>query len=409
MPMRCAGVLTTEGSSEVAVRTVVDLLSQRFDSEDNQADLVVAFASNHHAEALGRLGAILHDRGLTRHSLGCTGETIVGDGQEVESGPALSVWAAKLPGAELRPIRVDQREDGIEGLKAHRRDEETILLLGDPFSFAPDPWLKKLDTEVPGLRVLGGMASGSQTPRGNRLLLDGQVFEEGGVGLVLGGMVALHPLVSQGCRPIGQPMIVTKAEKNIIRELGRRPALETLREVFEVLPADDQQRVQAGLHIGRVINEYQETFDRGDFLVRNVMGADDQGGIAITDLVRVGQTVQFHVRDAETADRRPAHPDRDRTARPPPGQDRRRPPLQLQRPRDPPLLHPQPRRHRHPRSVRLDPDRRLLRHGRTRPRRRPELRPRLHRQHRPVRVDFGVIWPRRRRGGNADRKRVVSL
>ncbi len=300
--MRCVGVLTTEATGEIAVRQVVDILARTFDNGMNQADLVVAFASSHHAESLGRLGAILHDRGLTRHSLGCTGETIVGDGQEVESGPALSVWAARLPGAELRSIRIHGTDDAIEGLKTNRRDEETILLLGDPFSFSPDPWLKKLDTEVPGLRVLGGMASGSQTPGGNRLLLDGQTYEDGGVAVVLGGMVAVHPLVSQGCRPIGRPMVVTRADKNIIRELGRRPALEVLREIFEILPADDQQRVQGGLHIGRVINEYQETFDRGDFLVRNVMGADDQGGIAITDLVRVGQTVQFHVRDAETAD-----------------------------------------------------------------------------------------------------------
>ena len=300
--MRCAGVLTTEESSEIAIQQVLDVLGRTFDADANQADLVVAFASSHHAETLGKLGAILHERGLTRHSLGSTGETIVGDGREVETGPALSVWAAKLPGAELRPIRITAQADGIDSLKLYRRDEETILLLADPFSFSPDPWLKKLDAEVPGLRILGGMASAGQSPHANRLLLDGRVHEDGGVGLVIGGSVALHPLVSQGCRPIGQPMIVTKADKNIIRELGRRPALAVLREVFEALAPDDQQRVQAGLHIGRVINEYQETFDRGDFLIRNVMGADDEGGIAITDVVRVGQTVQFHVRDAETAD-----------------------------------------------------------------------------------------------------------
>ena len=88
-------------------------------------------------------------------------------------------------------------------------------------------------------------------------------------------------------------MIVTKAERNMIRELGRRPCLDVLREVFEDLPEADQERVQSGLHIGRVINEYQDEFRRGDFLVRNVMGADETGGIAITDLVRVGQTVQI--------------------------------------------------------------------------------------------------------------------
>ncbi len=59
---------------------------------------------------------------------------------------------------------------------------------------------------------------------------------------------------------------------------------------------------KGGLHIGRVINEYQEAFGRGDFLVRNVIGADESGSIAITDQIRIGVTVQFHVRDAETAD-----------------------------------------------------------------------------------------------------------
>ena len=98
-------------------------------------------------------------------------------------------------------------------------------------------------------------------------------------------------------------MIVTRAENNVIRELGRRPALESLRDIFQELSDDDQRRIQDGLHIGRVINEYRGDFQRGDFLVRNVIGVDrDSGALGITDRVRVGQTVQFHVRDAATAD-----------------------------------------------------------------------------------------------------------
>ena len=46
----------------------------------------------------------------------------------------------------------------------------------------------------------------------------------------------------------------------------------------------------------------QDSFQRGDFLVRTVAGADpDSGVLAIGDLVRTGQTVQFHVRDATSA------------------------------------------------------------------------------------------------------------
>jgi small ligand-binding sensory domain FIST len=294
--MRCAAALSTSTDSDSALGEVVERLSVAFGGE--RADLAMVFASIHHAEALGRVAAALTGRGLGRHVLGCTGETIIGDGREVEGGPALSVWAIQLPGADVQPIRIDGHE-ALEGLEP---GSGSLLLLGEPFSFAPDPWLQKVNAQHPGLRVMGGMASASQSPGENRLLLDGEVYRDGAVGLVLGAGVTPRTLVSQGCRPIGRPMIVTKAERNMIRELGRRPSLEVLRELFEDLPPEDQDRVQSGLHIGRVINEYQDVFRRGDFLVRNVMGADDTGGIAISDLVRVGQTVQFQVRDAETAD-----------------------------------------------------------------------------------------------------------
>ena len=110
-----------------------------------------------------------------------------------------------------------------------------LLLLGDPFSFRVDDFLKRINQEARGLRVIGGMASGSQVPRANQLILDGEAFLDGAVAVLLCGPVALRTIVSQGCRPIGHTMIVTKAENNVIRELGRRPALEVLREMFQEL------------------------------------------------------------------------------------------------------------------------------------------------------------------------------
>jgi small ligand-binding sensory domain FIST len=174
--------------------------------------------------------------------------------------------------------------------------------VGDPFSFPTDLFLKRYHEIAPGSPVIGGMASGSQVPEGNRLVLDDTVATEGAVGLELSGPFVVRTIVSQGCRPIGRTMIVTRAEQNMIRELGRRPVLDVIREVFAALPAEDQELVRQGLHIGRVISEYQEKFQRGDFLIRNVIGGDEAGGMAVTDVIRVGQTVQFHVRDGETAD-----------------------------------------------------------------------------------------------------------
>ncbi len=298
--MRCASALSTASDGGQAIAEVLGRLAEGLG--DGPADLAVAFGSIHHADGLGRLAAELMGRGLARHVLGCTGETIIGGGREVESGAALSVWAIRLPGVEVRPIRVEARTDPGAALPDLGPSPANLILLGDPFSFGADFWLKALAEAAPGLPVLGGMASAGKSPRENVLVLDDRVHRDGAVGVVLSGPGSTRTLVSQGCRPIGRPMIVTRAERYLIRELGRRPALEVLREVYETLPSDDQERVQSGLFVGRVINEYQDEFRRGDFLVRNVMGADDAGAIAIADHLRVGQTIQFHVRDAETAD-----------------------------------------------------------------------------------------------------------
>jgi small ligand-binding sensory domain FIST len=297
--MNCVSALSTVRSTPAALRDVVDRVAAGLNGEP--ADLAMIFASMHHADSLGLIAEEVRRRGLGRHVLGCTGESIIGEDQEVEGSSALSLWSIRLPGIGLQPIRLSFEGGAISGW-TNATPGASVLLLGDPFSFPPDPFLNRINEGLPGVRVMGGMASGSQVPGQNRMVLDGDVHEDGAVAIVVDRSLTVRTIVSQGCRPIGRPMIVTKVERNLIRELGRRPSLEVLRELFMTLSPDDQQRVQQGLHIGRVINEYQESFGRGDFLVRNVLGADEDGGIAITDVVRVGQTVQFHVRDAETAD-----------------------------------------------------------------------------------------------------------
>ena len=301
--MKCASVLSIAPDTETAAREVSNRLAELFG--DRPADLAVAFASSHHAEGLWRLSADLRARNLARHVLACTGESIVGEDREIEGAPALSVWAIRRPGIVLRPLRLEYRGGDFLGWPeavAAGPSGRALLILGDPFTFPADRWLKFLQTAAPGLPALGGMASAGQAPGRNRLVLDGEAHDDGAVAVLIDGPVSIRAVVSQGCRPVGRPMIVTRAEGGLIRELGRRPALDVLREMFEELSPEDQNLARQGLHIGRVLNEYQGEFRRGDFLIRNVLGADDSGAVAITDAVRVGQTVQFHVRDAATAD-----------------------------------------------------------------------------------------------------------
>ena len=294
--IRCAEALSTARDVDEAIEEVVAKLTAGLAGA--AGDLALIFATIHHAETLDRVARAIRDRGLGRVHIGCTCESVVGEGREIEGAAALAAWSAHLPGASIEPMAIE----GEDVESASAGDSEAILLLGDPFSFPADAWLRGVEARRPGLRVFGGMASGGQRQGEDRLVIDGEVRDSGAVAVALRGGVKIDSVVSQGCRPIGRPMIVTKVEGHIVRELGRRPAFPVLQELFAELPEDDRARVREGLHLGQVINEYQETFGRGDFLVRNVLGADRAGGIAVGDLVRVGQTVQFHVRDAGTAD-----------------------------------------------------------------------------------------------------------
>jgi small ligand-binding sensory domain FIST len=275
-------------------------------------DLAMIFFSPHHEESAEAIVALAQKRLSPRCLLGCTGESIVGNDQEIEHSPALSLWLGRWnEPVQFTPFYLDLEEtpDGYslmgwpDELVGANPEQAVLFLFGDPFTFPTDAFLRQVNAHNRGIRVLGGMASGASAPGETRLLLGDRVLEKGAVGALLQGPVKVRSVVSQGCRPIGKHMVVTRGRENVIAELGGKPPLAQLQQLWKELTPEDQQLFQQGLHVGRVINEYQAEFQRGDFLVRNVMGLDrESGSLAITDRVRVGQTVQFHVRDAESAD-----------------------------------------------------------------------------------------------------------
>lgn len=306
--MPFAAALSTNPSTTKAID---EACTRALESLQGPVDLALVFFSPHHAEEVERF-AELRQRLGARCLLGCSGESIVGNEREVEQSPALSLWLARWPtSVQLEPFQLvlEQTPDGysVMGLPDSVAEadpkESAILILGDPFSFPTDAFLEQINDHHKGLRVMGGMASGGRGPGECKLLLNDQVPDGGAVGVLMSGAIGLRSIVSQGCRPIGKHLVITKAQENVIVELGGRPPLAHLQELWQELSPQDQQLFQQGLHVGRVINEYREQFGRGDFLVRNVLGLDrGSGALAITDHVRPGQTVQFHVRDAATAD-----------------------------------------------------------------------------------------------------------
>jgi small ligand-binding sensory domain FIST len=176
-------------------------------------------------------------------------------------------------------------------------------LLADPWSFPADGFVERSNDAMAGLPIVGGLGAGPRGAGSTRLLIDGRVVERGAVGVLLAGPVAARPLVSQGCRPIGPPMTVTAAEGNVLHGLAGERAIDKLEHVLSMLDPRDQALATQGLHIGVAVDEYAEEHDRGDFLIRGVLGADKaSGGIVIGDVVETGRTVCFQVRDAESAD-----------------------------------------------------------------------------------------------------------
>jgi small ligand-binding sensory domain FIST len=235
----------------------------------------------------------------------------VATGREIEGSPAISLWLARLPGCTVMPLHLDfarTPEGGSivgwpDDLPEAWPSDAALLALGDPFSFPAELLLQLVNDEHPGVPVIGGMASAASQPGENLLICGRRAHTSGCVAALIFGAVRIRTLVSQGCRPIGQHFVVTRADRNVILQLGGAPAYQRLVEVYQTLATSEQELVRRGLHVGRVVSEYQDRFEQGDFLVRNVVGIDDRsGGIAIGDYVRPGQTVQFHVRDADTAD-----------------------------------------------------------------------------------------------------------
>jgi small ligand-binding sensory domain FIST len=174
--------------------------------------------------------------------------------------------------------------------------------LGEPFSSVPQSALDLLADQLPNVPVIGGMASGGN-PGENCLFLNDMTIEQGAIGVVIRGGPRVRTVVSQGCRPIGSPYVVTRAERNVVYELGGMSPMQRLTEIYHQLPARDQKLVEGGVHIGIALNEYQDTFHRGDFRILNVIGVDRKtGALKAGGVIRMGQTVQFQIRDGETAD-----------------------------------------------------------------------------------------------------------
>ncbi len=301
--------ISQEPDVEQAVQALHDSTIQSLGQ--NPPDLAFLFFSSFFSENASSLQALIHEKISPHVLVGCMNNGVIGGSQEFESEPAIILWSARLPDVTVRPIRLEAQEQNSH-LTLHGWPESIdsggkqpyVFLFADPFTSPIEEVFSSIEKDCPGSPVIGGIASGGTDSGENQLLLNQDIYDSGVVGVVLWGHLDVRTVVSQGCQPIGEPYVVTKAERNIIYELGGMPMLERLKVTMQDIRENNPSQVgHQSLQVGIAMDEYRGVLGQGDFLIRDLMGADESsGGVAISDVVQEGQTLQFHVRDANAAD-----------------------------------------------------------------------------------------------------------
>jgi small ligand-binding sensory domain FIST len=300
MPVRIGTGLSGDPEPDVGAVAASAQALERLDGA--ACDLCVVFASGAHLFDPAATLLAVRERLEPSQLLGCGAGGVLGDGREIERGTGISVWAASLGAGTATTFHAEVDEDTAEVPDLSGADG--AILLADPYSFPTDAVLPALSERLPGVPIIGGLASARLGEGSAALFVDGEAVETGAVGARFDG-VDVTPCVSQGAAPLGPELTITSAEGNVILELAGRPAYEKLQAVAEHLPESEQLLLEhsGGVLLGIVVESNKPDYVQGDFLVRPLIGADPRtGAVAVGAMVRAGQVVRLHARDASSAD-----------------------------------------------------------------------------------------------------------
>ncbi|MBI4607638.1 MAG: FIST C-terminal domain-containing protein [Candidatus Rokubacteria bacterium] len=297
-----SGLAVGRSPEDAALDGCLQALSR---SGQDHADLALVFTT---PDAYASASKILHVvRRVTgaRTVVGCSGAGVLTDHREVEGETAVAVLTVRGERLAATPCLLeDQKRAGAEAgfeladqLGATVAEGGCLLLLPDAIGLDPPALLSGLREVLGFVPVVGGVAAGMPLFE----LFNTEPVRGGIAGVAVSGP---RPVVgvAQGCMPIGAPYVITRAEENVIHEIGSRPAVEILKEAISSLENPQERIRRAGIFAGLAMDPAKSPLDRGDFLVRSLVGVDQStGAIAVAEPVRVGQTIQFQIRDAQAA------------------------------------------------------------------------------------------------------------
>jgi small ligand-binding sensory domain FIST len=307
-----ASALSVRADSASAAKEVSERAIERLQTDSPV--LGCLFFTSHHVERSREIASMVSRLTGVNQLVSMSAAGVIGGGIEIENAPGISLLLASVPGLRVRPFKLqdlppipdrpsaDWHREVYASAMHIEQGHACTLMFADPFSVPLVKTLPAMSAASRAAPVVGGLASSASMPGQNVIGLNDQIMTSGGIGLSLSGRLSVDGVVSQGCTPIGPTMVVTKAKGNIILELGGRRAVDTIRNAVRSLPQSKRAMLSKGILLGRVINEYKDRFGQGDFLIRKVESIEQTNGAIISDdFFRVGQTVQIHVRDAESA------------------------------------------------------------------------------------------------------------
>ena len=274
-------------------------------------DLLFLFASDHYRADFNTLPSRLTQNLACDTLIGCSASGVISNEREVEFQPAMSLVAASLPDVRLDGWHIEQKDLG-PGTDHSRKcallaeqlasKPAQFIVLADPFTFPTEQLLHALEGGFEHAVIAGGLASGAQGPGETALFLNGTTYHSGALVLSLSGDLEMGTAVAQGCRPIGEPLFITALDNVTILELDGQPPLQVLHDLYVRSDERDRHLMQHSLFLGTAMRPGDSKYDQGDFLIRNLMGADRENGtINVATKLYVNQVVQFHVRDAKTS------------------------------------------------------------------------------------------------------------
>ncbi len=307
--MRWASAIDTDVSLVPAVERAAEKIFT--DLGRQEPDLLIVFVSQEHAARFDAVAELLHREFENAYLFGCCGTAVIGGGREIEDQAAISLTGATLPGVKFRGLHLDAAQ--VPQLYAEARvwedtlhltanQQPSFLILADPFSFETETFVRGLDRVYPSAVKIGGLASGARQVGGTALYLGNRVYRSGAITLALTGDIEVDAVVAQGCRPIGDPMFVTGAHENLIREIDGHAPRDVLTDLFERVGPADRELFNQSLFLGLAMRRDASEYVPGDFLIRNILGMDPQSGaLWVSAHVPNNSVVQFHLRDATTS------------------------------------------------------------------------------------------------------------